>query len=617
MAYDILVGTPGSETASAFTGVPSAVSRVALGSGAWALLHRVNDGWELVPYANHCYHVTLSGPIGAGGAGSVTLPDGRTVDAINWSTDANLSPGDECLCFQDLTDGQFYLIHSGQRAENIAVVSVHGTDPAANCLWPGKVMDASGSPAGGCTNPLSATADCYLLVLNHDGGSWRANKLTLKFGDCYVGRKVFEIEGVPVYAIRHAPKPATVIYRGQISGTLLRGDGVAHVDNLHSFSECPGPSGTIDAANLHHWCGTSGEACYVIEDNSTLTPTYELLSVEWNEVESEIDLTYDAPTLTEHKRKSLGKYTAAETTEGNALFEEVEQTVITAVAYDSGTHELQRTTADLTVLAATSTGTSVIQEATAVEWIEDVSYDTETGLNKTTRTAYMLGDVAGTADDNIVGFTSTGAIYDVTWDGTTLAKTGETLKHLGGAATLSVPSDLFSAASQDVVINSFYDAGTHALKQTRAALAVFTAGAGSDAVVLAATSVQWVDDVTYDSETGLNKTRLTGGYMLGEAGTVGSESNIVGFTSTAAIYSISWSGTTLSATGETIKYLGGSATVDGSATTLFSTTTASLVSNVHFTNPDEMQDFYTVQVFSASAGTTDDVIWSGSPCGGE
>ena len=35
----------------------------------------------------------------------------------------------------------------------------------------------------------------------------------------------------------------------------VRGDPVAHVDNLHSFSECPAPSGTIDAAN-----GTIGAA---------------------------------------------------------------------------------------------------------------------------------------------------------------------------------------------------------------------------------------------------------------------------------------------------------------------------------------------------------------------
>ena len=125
-----------------------------------------------------------------------------SVDAINWSTDANLCAGDKCLCFQDSTDGQFYLIHSGQHAEAIAVVSVDGTEPEANCLWLGKVMEASGSPAGGCTNPLAESADCYLLVLNHDGDP-RTDKLTLKVGDCYVGRKVFEIEGVPVYANRH------------------------------------------------------------------------------------------------------------------------------------------------------------------------------------------------------------------------------------------------------------------------------------------------------------------------------------------------------------------------------------------------------------------------------
>ena len=114
-AYQIYAGTQGTETSAGFITRPQAVSRIALGANTWCLMHRVNNGWELRPAANFCWHVTITAStITAGGTGPVVLPDGRVIAAaINWSADVDLHNGDKCLCFEDITDGLFYLIKSG------------------------------------------------------------------------------------------------------------------------------------------------------------------------------------------------------------------------------------------------------------------------------------------------------------------------------------------------------------------------------------------------------------------------------------------------------------------------------------------------------------------------
>ena len=249
--------------------------------------------------------------------------------------------------------------------------------------------------------------------------------------------------------------------------------------------------------------------------------------------------------------------------------------------------------------------------------VTDVAWDAETGLSIDTATDYYLLEAQSTADDvSVVAPTTQTVVTGVTYASDTLSYAYGQLKYIGSFSAVATPT-LFTAVVQTVCYDVAYSGGSHALQKQTVDVTVLEAGTPAAAVnILAAVGIEWIEDVTYDGSTGLNKESRSSGYMLGELGSLGSPANIVGFTNASDIYSIAWSGTALSATGQTLKLLGGAATPSSPAT-LFTTTTASLVSNVHFTDPDEMQDFYTVQVFGATAGTTDDVIWSGDECGGE
>ncbi len=479
-AYDILVGEPGAETAAGFTTVPEAISRYALGADTWCMLIRVNNSWELVPYANHCYHVTLAGTIGAGSSGSVTLPDGRTVTATNWSADAALGSGDKCLCFQDLTDGEFYLIKSGD-ADETSIVRVYAEDPGANCLWPGKLLSIVGSPSGGCTSPFTLGADCLLLVLNETGGSWSSDKFSLKVGDTYIGRHVFSVtiaeEGtLPVYAIRHSPKAGTVLYKGFLTTPLSITDANASVNGLTSYTEEPAPDGTVDAANIRKFAGTTGDIAIVIQNNSVSPPTYDLLAVEWDELERVTDVEWASPSLKEHKQKFLGKDTE-EAGDPETILTASERTVVTNVDYNSGTHVLRRT---LNTHYVFSGGTPFVENvlvAEPVEWVENVTYDSETGLNKVVRSAYMLGEEGSTTPSNIVGLTTAGAIYQIGWNGTTLSATGETLKFLGGSVNIGTPATVFTTTTKAVVEN--VEVVGMEIRQDFSVLQVFAFAAGT------------------------------------------------------------------------------------------------------------------------------------------
>jgi hypothetical protein len=466
------VGAAGAEVATGHTSMPPAVSRFALGSGAWALLHRVNNAWELVPYANHCYHVTLSASIAAGTSGSVTLPDGRSETATNWSSDANLQAGDKCLCFQDLTNGSYYLLDGGRGPAETAVVSVYAPDAdEGNCLWPGKVMlidSEGGPPTAACSTPFVPGDDCWLLVINSDGGSWQSPKLKLKVGEHYIGRKVFSIgvdPAVPVYAIRHTPKPATVLYRGQLSGTLLHGSATCSVGSLQSYSEQPAPLGTITANNIRKFAGAGGQTCVVIENNSVTPPTYDLLAVEWDELERVSDLSYVSPTLTEHKRKFLGKNTDSETTEDNSLFTPTLQSLVTDVAYNATTHELQKTVRVASVLSLDAPATSTVLAATTTTWLSDLDFDAELGLDATVKTAHILGEVTGTSTLAVADMHTVVAVGDVDFDGDDLTETPVTLKFLGKSTWGSAASFL-ETFEVLVMTNSLVNGGMSELQKT-------------------------------------------------------------------------------------------------------------------------------------------------------
>ncbi len=440
--------------------------------------------WVRIDQAeNFCYAVSIGIPIAAEGTGNVTLPDGRVVTATNWSRDTDLEFDDQALCFEDLVSGTYYLVKSGQ-ADKTRIVRVTAADPGANCLWPGKLLSIVGTPSGGCTSPFTVGADCLLLVLNETGGSWSSDKFTLKVGDTYIGRHVFsvtipEVGSLPVYAIRHSPKAGTVLYKGFLTTPLAITDANASVNGLESYTEEPAPDGTIDAANFRKFAGDGGDKVIVIQDNSVSPPTYDLLAVEWDELERVTDVEWTSPNLKEHKQKFLGKETG-DPEDPETILTASEQTVVTNVDYNSGTHALRRTINSHYVFSA---GTPVVQNilvAQAVGWVEDVTYDSESGLNMDIRSAWMLGEEGITTPYNIVGLTTASAVYQVQWDAATLSATGETFKYLGNTPSIGSPSTLFSTTTAELVLQVEVDGTT--IQADYSIVRVFTVTAGAQNV---------------------------------------------------------------------------------------------------------------------------------------
>jgi hypothetical protein len=433
---------------------------------------------------NFCYAAMLDASVDDGDTASVTLSDGRTESAVNRSG-VTLAAGN-AVVIQDLVTGEYMLVGGGTSEgtpaiDPGAIVRVNAaTANPSTCLWSGKVVAVSGMPSGACTNPFAIAADCHLLVLNSNGGSWDAaeDKVTLAVGDHYIGRYVFDVGGLPVYAIRHTPKPATVLYKGTLAGTLLHASATCSVDNLQSYSELPAPSGAITANNIRKFAGTTGDTCVVIENNSVTPPTYDLLAVQWDELERVTDLTYSAPTLTEHKRKFLGKNTNSETTENTALFSPTLQSLVTDVSYNAATHTLQKTVRVTSVLSVGSPTTSTVLTASATTWLSDLTFDTELGLDATVKTGYILGEITATNTVEVADMHTVSAIGDVDFDGDDLNETPVTLKFLG-TSTAGSAANILETFEVLVMIDSLVNAGMTELQKTTRIVRVVGVPSGS------------------------------------------------------------------------------------------------------------------------------------------
>lgn len=239
-----IVGTPATDVAAAAGGVPGSGSMVVM---AWngAAFVVATPAMVFVGYN------AASAPLRAGTLAQFVEADGLWV-----------------------TGG-------GAADPTTAIVVVDaGAANEANCLWPGKVASVSGTPADACANPFTPGADCWLLVLNGDGGSWAGAALTLTVGEHYLGRKVFEIEGLGVYAIRHDAGVGGVrMFKGHLSATLLRGDSSGSVSGLVALDGGDVPA-ISTASNPLHLAGLNGDDCYVVENLSGEEPAYEFLNIE-------------------------------------------------------------------------------------------------------------------------------------------------------------------------------------------------------------------------------------------------------------------------------------------------------------------------------------------------
>jgi hypothetical protein len=167
-------------------------------------------------------------------------------------------------------------------ADTTAVVRVYGGDAdEQTCLWPGKIVAPGNDLEDACSYPFGDQEDCWLLVLNSSGGSWSTEKLSLTFDEHYVGKYVFSIDDVPVYAIRFEAKAAG-IFRATLSGTLASADASGTVANVESLSGDEPPD-IETVSNLLHLAGLNGDDCLIVEDTSGEEAEYYFLNIEHHE----------------------------------------------------------------------------------------------------------------------------------------------------------------------------------------------------------------------------------------------------------------------------------------------------------------------------------------------
>jgi hypothetical protein len=180
---------------------------------------------------------------------------------------------------QFVASGGLWIVASAGAADTTAVVRVYSADAdAETCLWPGKLVAPGEGIEDACANPFEDQEDCWLLALNSTGGSWAADKMTLTVDEHYVGKHVFSIEDVPVYAIRVAPRSVR-IFRATLSGTLARSDTTGNVANVESLT-ADAPPEIETVSNPLQLAGLNGDDCFFVEDASGTSPVYYFLNIE-------------------------------------------------------------------------------------------------------------------------------------------------------------------------------------------------------------------------------------------------------------------------------------------------------------------------------------------------
>jgi hypothetical protein len=251
------------------------------------------------------------------------------------------------VVIQDLVTGEYMLVGGGTSegtpgADLGAIVKATSTTAnPSTCLWSGQIVTVSGTPSGACTNPFVTAANCYLLVLNSNGGSWDSseNKVTLTVGDHYIGRYLFSVAGLPVYAIRHTGNSGTELFYAELSATLSQADSTASLTSVISFIDDQ-DHGFTTAQNIYGLAAANGSsvlcARYVTPDPDQLI----LIQVRHNERTVLESIRLDSPgaptKVVQVERKIAAMDDGAGTTDVDAFLLAAE-TVDVNVKVDSPT----------------------------------------------------------------------------------------------------------------------------------------------------------------------------------------------------------------------------------------------------------------------------------------
>lgn len=218
---------------------------------------------------NYCYHVTLTAGISPGGSGSVTLPDGRTVTATNWSSDTPLVLGDVCLCFEDLVDSTFYLIKTGGEPQTRIWHSTAIDDVAAGATATVELSDSTQVEATNWSDDVDISANDKIHVYEDP------------FDSLY-------------YAIKSGGTGGTRWFKANLTGTLESTDTSASVGSVVALDGDTAPAITT-ATNWLKKAGTNGSVVAIVEDLSGEEPAYLLMDVIHKEVSVDIAVEVDDP----------------------------------------------------------------------------------------------------------------------------------------------------------------------------------------------------------------------------------------------------------------------------------------------------------------------------------
>ncbi|MEX0675970.1 MAG: hypothetical protein WD063_02765 [Pirellulales bacterium] len=351
-SYRVYAGPFGSETDAGFTTVPAAHNRTAQSMDAdeWAWLVWTNDGWELRCLQNRVYHVTyLGGGIAAGATGSVTLPDGRTVTATNWSTDTTIDTNDKCLCWQDFTNSAWYLVKSGGG----------GTDR----VWYGTAVDPMAPGATGTVTKSDSTTP--------EATNW-SDDVSIQTSDkIFIWLDSFDNNH---YCIKSGGAVCRW-FNATITGSPadLHSADASHQVTTYEALDGGAHPGVITGVNKYRLSGQVGDEVSIAQNLAA--GTYQIQQVRHVVKTLVQNIDWTSPNLRKTTQDVTVMHEAAPAAPANILTAVLTEYVVD-VNYNAGTNALSYDTRQALVFVdAAGTSGNAILTAQDIDVVTDVSFD--------------------------------------------------------------------------------------------------------------------------------------------------------------------------------------------------------------------------------------------------
>jgi hypothetical protein len=105
--------------------------------------------------------------------------------------------------------------------------------------------------------------------------------------------------------------PGIVLFKGTLGGSLTNSSSTVSVSSLSAFGSGAAPTGSVTANNPLGLAGSSGDSCVVVQNNSSTSPTYDLLAVKQHVYTLVTDVAFDGTSEKQTKRDLVGMANAA------------------------------------------------------------------------------------------------------------------------------------------------------------------------------------------------------------------------------------------------------------------------------------------------------------------